>query len=637
MLSPCFSEDTVSLSSSGGGTPDHFSRPYHQHPQQQVLTEAATDLVMRQQHQQQQQQQRRDESALDDDTKDNRNCLGIVVDDDRCFGTSTCKTNSSSNDASASIMALLMMNQPRPVLSSPMVEEYHHPHLNHSQQQLYQEQQQQSQQFFAQRGVCPQSNTLGRDNAYNTLIQGIETCRGRSANSRHYQHRRSESDSGDFAMHGSGGFHPLGFESQRVVQQQFNQSVRGKNPQGRHLKQQPQKHPQKQYIQLHHQYQQQQQGDGNGGLGKRRKDQRRFSTPHQQNNFNYNHQHRRQSFDILLSNSKDQHNVATPSPVVQETPSNSVSQTETAVVAEEILLQAPVFCRRRCISSGDFNPDPIAPIMPPSICSALRKRHARRMSCDGRLETYITSLSASDSSQSSEPSAVAATVKVTVSSRSNSHRLQQQQHHFNQNQNQNQIQVNAGRTQQNCARGQIQGSSGMMNQSDVGCRAKRHSLTISTDFPKDSLRDTSMSSVSDAGSDRRASISSSISDISISLSHSTTLSSSSSSTSLSSGSDNSVCTRKGGPPVHYTLMCWIGGRWPCRLRPLIKKSTLNDIHVMLRRNLKLPPNYFIDIEFEWQGQTYMIMDATHWQWAREQVHDGDMAIRCKIWQKRFTR
>ncbi|KAG0198485.1 hypothetical protein BGX33_012314 [Mortierella sp. NVP41] len=121
-----------------------------------------------------------------------------------------------------------------------------------------------------------------------------------------------------------------------------------------------------------------------------------------------------------------------------------------------------------------------------------------------------------------------------------------------------------------------------------------------------------MSSVSDAGSDCRASISSSISGISISLSHSI-LSSSSSSTSLNS----SNCTRKGGPPVH--------------------KSTFNDIHAMLRRNLKLPANYFIDVEFEWQGQTYTIMDAAHWQWAREQVQDGDMSVRCKICQKRFTR
>ncbi|KAF9085561.1 hypothetical protein BGX23_009547 [Mortierella sp. AD031] len=163
-------------------------------------------------------------------------------------------------------------------------------------------------------------------------------------------------------------------------------------------------------------------------------------------------------------------------------------------------------------------------------------------------------------------------------------------------------------------------------------RSKRNPLAISTDFLKESLRDTSMSSVSDAGSDCRASISSSISGISISLSHSI-LSSSSSSTSLNS----SNCTRKGGPPVHYTLMCWIGGRWPCRLKPLIKKSTFNDIHAMLRRNLKLPANYFIDVEFEWQGQTYTIMDAAHWQWAREQVQDGDMSVRCKICQKRFTR
>ncbi|KAG0342975.1 hypothetical protein BG000_010868 [Podila horticola] len=80
-----------------------------------------------------------------------------------------------------------------------------------------------------------------------------------------------------------------------------------------------------------------------------------------------------------------------------------------------------------------------------------------------------------------------------------------------------------------------------------------------------------------------------------------------------------------------------GGRWPCKLRPLIKKSTLLDIHTTLRRNLKLPANHFIDIEFQWQGNTYMILDATHWMWAREQVNHGDMTIRCNIWQKRYTR
>ncbi|KAF9372709.1 hypothetical protein CPC16_002278, partial [Podila verticillata] len=88
----------------------------------------------------------------------------------------------------------------------------------------------------------------------------------------------------------------------------------------------------------------------------------------------------------------------------------------------------------------------------------------------------------------------------------------------------------------------------------------------------------------------------------------------------------------------YTRSCaGSGGRWPCNLRPLIKKNTLLDIHTTLRRNLKLSANYYIDIEFQWQGNTYMILDATHWQWAREQVNHGDMAIRCNIWQKRYTR
>ncbi|KAG9320521.1 hypothetical protein KVV02_003755 [Mortierella alpina] len=162
-----------------------------------------------------------------------------------------------------------------------------------------------------------------------------------------------------------------------------------------------------------------------------------------------------------------------------------------------------------------------------------------------------------------------------------------------------------------------------------GHRPLRASLTISTNFPKDSLQETAMSSVSDMASDRRGSISSSVSDVSISLSHSI-LSSSSSRSSLCS------VPRNGGPPVHYTLMCWIGGRWPCKLRPSIKKSTLVDIHTTLRRNLRLPKNYHIDIEFDWMGCTYMILDATHWQWAREQVSHGDMNIRCRVWQKKFS-
>ncbi|KAF9953129.1 hypothetical protein BGZ72_005658 [Mortierella alpina] len=162
-----------------------------------------------------------------------------------------------------------------------------------------------------------------------------------------------------------------------------------------------------------------------------------------------------------------------------------------------------------------------------------------------------------------------------------------------------------------------------------GRRPLREPLTISTDFPKDPLQETAMSSVSDTASDRRGSISSSVSDVSISLSHSI-LSSSSSRSSLCS------VPRNGGPPVHYTLMCWIGGRWPCKLRPSIKKSTLADIHTTLRRNLRLPKSYHIDIEFDWMGCTFMILDATHWQWAREQVNHGDMNIRCRVWQKKFA-
>jgi len=83
-------------------------------------------------------------------------------------------------------------------------------------------------------------------------------------------------------------------------------------------------------------------------------------------------------------------------------------------------------------------------------------------------------------------------------------------------------------------------------------------------------------------------------------------------------------------------MCWIGGRWPCKLRPLIKKSNLQDIHATLRRNLRLPATFFIDIEFDWEGDTYVILDASHWQWAREQAHFGDMTVRCHIWQKKYS-
>ncbi|KAG0372345.1 hypothetical protein BGX24_000377 [Mortierella sp. AD032] len=614
MLSPSLSEDTAWLSSSGGGTPDHFSRSYHQHPQQQVLTDAATDLVM---HQQQQQQLNRDDdNAPDDDPEDNRSFLGRVEDYDRYYGGDCNNTNSSS----ASIMSMLKMNHPRPQMSSPVTEKYQHPQYNHS----YPQQQQHSQQYFTQRDLCSQINPFIQDNAYNTLIRGIETCRGRAANFRQHQHQRSESDSGDLSAFSRGGILPLGIETQSC-EQQVLQSAKGKN------------------LQDGRQYHKQQGNSGNEGAERRRKDQRRFSTSHQNNSFNYNQQqHQRQSVGVVMSTAQDQQHPIASSTYGQQSSTGPVLATAAVIVAEETLLQVAAPCRRRCISSGDLDPEPIAPIMPPSVCSALRRRHARRMSCDGRLETYLSSLLESLPSCSASSGAVAAMVKVPVSSQSNSHRLQQHQqqqhqqqwHHLIQSQHSIQNHGEDNRVQ-NRGRGLTQGSV-----NDAHYRSKRHSLTISTDFPKDSLRDTSMSSVSDAGSDRRASISSSISDISISLSHSTTLSSSSSSTSLSLSSSSSSkdgCARKGGPPVHYTLMCWIGGRWPCRLRPLIKKSTLNDVHAMLRRNLKLPPNYFIDIEFEWQGQTYMIIDATHWKWAREQVQDGDMAIRCKIWQKRFTR
>ncbi|KAF9401149.1 hypothetical protein BGZ94_005296, partial [Podila epigama] len=171
-----------------------------------------------------------------------------------------------------------------------------------------------------------------------------------------------------------------------------------------------------------------------------------------------------------------------------------------------------------------------------------------------------------------------------------------------------------------------------------GYKAKGSHLTISTHFTaEDQLQDTGMSSVSDAGGDRRASISSTISDLSTTLSQTYLNPSPRFPTRTGRALLNTKgVSRKGGPPVHYTLMCWIGGRWPCKLRPLIKKSNLSDILATLRRNLRLPPSYFIDIEFEWEGQTFMIFDCAHWQWAREQVEHGDMSIRCNIWQKRYT-
>ncbi|KAG0276790.1 hypothetical protein BGZ95_007020 [Linnemannia exigua] len=622
MLSPSLSEDTVWLSSSGGGTPDHFSRPYHQHPQHQALTDSATDLMMR--HQQQQQLTRHDDNAPDDDPEDSHNYLGKVEDGDRYYRGDYNNTTSSS----ASVMSILMINHPRLQMSSPVTEKYQHPQYNHT----HQLQQEHNQQCFTQRGLCSQSNPFAQDNAYNTLIRGIETCRGRAANSRQHQQQRSESNSGNLSAFSRGEVLPLGIETQ-PSERQVLQSAKGKNQQGGRQYDKQESHSRQ--PQQH----QQQGNSGNGGSERRRKDQRRFSTSRQNNNFNFNQQYQRQPIGVVISTAQDQQHPTVPSPYGQQ--SSTGPALAAVVVAEETILQAAVPCRRRCISSGDLDPEPIAPIMPPSVCTALRRRHARRMSCDGRLETYLNSLLGSLPSRSVTSGAAAATIKVSVSSQSNSHRLLLLQQQQQQQQQQRQHSIQSRHSIQNHGddnrvqsrgRGRTQGSI-----NDAQYRSKRNSLTISTDFPKDSLRDTSMSSVSDVGSDRRASISSSISDISISLSHSTTLSSSSSSTSLSLSSCDDICARKGGPPVHYTLMCWIGGRWPCRLRPLIKKSTLNDVHAMLRRNLKLPPNYFIDIEFEWQGQTYMIMDATHWQWAREQVRNGDMAIRCKIWQKRFTR
>ncbi|KAI9236358.1 MAG: hypothetical protein BYD32DRAFT_462572 [Podila humilis] len=186
-------------------------------------------------------------------------------------------------------------------------------------------------------------------------------------------------------------------------------------------------------------------------------------------------------------------------------------------------------------SSGTHEAKPLSPIFPLSSSVALRHQASRRLSCGGRLETYLE-------------------------------------------------------TEQDRLLNRDQGK-GVY-------RRKHNSLIISTSFPvTDALRDTSMSSVSDAGSDRRASISSSLSDISIRMTHSTvSLSSSSGSTSIHD------IPRESAPPVHYTPM-----------------------------NLKLLANYYIDVEFQWQGNTYMILDATHWQWAREQVNHGDMAIRCNIW------
>ncbi|GJJ74893.1 hypothetical protein EMPS_07251 [Entomortierella parvispora] len=176
------------------------------------------------------------------------------------------------------------------------------------------------------------------------------------------------------------------------------------------------------------------------------------------------------------------------------------------------------------------------------------------------------------------------------------------------------------------------------SKSGMAQHSKRTNLTISTDVARrGSLWDTSMSSISAGSIDRRHSISSTMSDVSdSSFCLRDTSSTSPGNSALSARSSNKVAPRKGGPPVHYTLMCWIGGRWPCKLRPLIKRSKFQDIHAMLRRNLRLPASFFIDIEFDWEGDTYVILDASHWQWAREQVHFGDMTVRCHIWQKKYS-
>lgn len=144
-----------------------------------------------------------------------------------------------------------------------------------------------------------------------------------------------------------------------------------------------------------------------------------------------------------------------------------------------------MLCRRRCISTCEA--EPLSPILPLSSSVALRHQASRRLSCGGRLETYLE-------------------------------------------------------TEQVRSTGQDKGK-GIY-------RSKRNSITISTSLlVTDASRDTSMSSASDAGSDRRASISSSISDISISQTHSTaSLSSSSSSTSIHD------IPRKGGPPVHVRVV-----------------------------------------------------------------------------------
>lgn len=107
--------------------------------------------------------------------------------------------------------------------------------------------------------------------------------------------------------------------------------------------------------------------------------------------------------------------------------------------------------RQRCISTSEA--ESLSPILPLSSSVALRHQASRRLSYGGRLETYLE-------------------------------------------------------TEQDRSMNRDQGKG------EGIYRCKRNSLTISTSFPvTNALRDTSMSCVSDADSDRRANISSSISDL----------------------------------------------------------------------------------------------------------------------------
>ncbi|KAK3828150.1 MAG: hypothetical protein J3Q66DRAFT_382953 [Benniella sp.] len=78
--------------------------------------------------------------------------------------------------------------------------------------------------------------------------------------------------------------------------------------------------------------------------------------------------------------------------------------------------------------------------------------------------------------------------------------------------------------------------------------SNRNHSAISTNFPKELLRVTSMSNVSDTCSDRRSSISSYVSDVIMSFSQS----------SIQSGSSSKSLDRtpqRSDPPVHFILMC----------------------------------------------------------------------------------